>query len=205
MKVLFIESKFKNLALDISNEEIKKLPKKIFLAYSIQYKDIADELKKLLEKNNIKISNFQQVLGCSKVNTKDPILLIGAGRFHAVNLYNQAPEVFVLENNKIVKISTEELKKYETKKKASLLNFLNAENIGLLITTKPGQENLKIAEKIKSSLEKKGKKVYSFISNNIDINQFENFQIDSWVSTACPGLANDNPKIINYFDIPDLF
>jgi len=204
MKILFIESKLKNLNLNLDKSEIQKLPKKLFLAYSIQYKDIASLVKKQLESNNIKISKIQQVLGCSKVNTTDPILLIGAGRFHASNLYLQAPSIYVLENNKIVKISDEEINKAKTKKKAALLKFLNATNIGIIITTKPGQENLNLAIKLKSKLEKKGKKTYLFISNNIDINQFENFPIDSWINTACPGLASDNPKIINYQDIINL-
>jgi len=201
MKVLYIQSKLRNLNLNLNKSEILGLPKKIFLAYSIQYKDLAILVKKQLEKNNIKISDFQQVLGCSKINTKDPILFIGSGRFHASNLYNQTEQIYVLENSKIIKISYEEINKIKQRKKAALLKFLNAENIGIITTTKPGQENLKIALKLKKSLEKKGKQVFMFISNNIDINQFENFPIDSWVNTACPGLASDNPKIINYQDI----
>lgn len=204
MKVLFIESKIKNLNRDLDKSEISKLPKKLLLAYSIQYKDLALLVKKQLELNNFKITNFQQVLGCSKIQTKEPILLIGQGRFHALNLYLQAPEVFVLENNKITKIPEEEIEKAKSKKKAALLKFLSANNIGILISTKPGQENLNLAIKIKEKLEKKSKQVFLFMSNNIDISQFENFPIDSWVNTACSGLANDNPKIINYQDIIDL-
>ena len=201
MKVLYIESKLKNLIINLSKSEIAKLPKKIFLAYSVQYKDLAISIKNQLEKNNIKISNFQQVLGCSKIKTKDPIFFIGSGRFHASNLYNQAEQIYVLENNKIIKISDQEINRLKQRKRAALLKFLNAENIGILITTKPCQENLKIALSLKERLEKREKQVYLFLSNNIDINQFENFPIDSWINTACPGLSNDNSQIINYQDI----
>lgn len=96
MKVLYIESKLKNLNLDLSKSEIAKLPKKLFLAYTIQYKDIIQLIKKTLESNKVKVTQIQQVLGCSKINTKDPVLLIGAGRFHAINLYTQAPNVYIL-------------------------------------------------------------------------------------------------------------
>ena len=41
MKLLYIESKQKNLTIKTSKAELKKLPKKLFLAYSIQYKDLA--------------------------------------------------------------------------------------------------------------------------------------------------------------------
>jgi len=203
MKVLYIESKQKNLDIELSKTEIKKLPKKIFLAYSIQYKDLAKQIKKQLENNKIKINKFQQVLGCSKVNTKIPILLIGTGRFHAINLYLQAPTIFFLEGSKILQIPSKDIEKLKAKKRTALMKFLKADNIGILVTTKPGQEQLKQAEKLKQKLIKQGKQAYIFISNNIDISQFENFNIQSWVNTACPGLANDNPEIINLNEIPN--
>lgn len=202
MKVLYIESKLKNLEdFRLSDDEIAKLPSKIFLAYSIQYKDLAIMIKAQLEKK-IKITQFQQVLGCSKINSKDPILLIGGGRFHAINLYLQASEVYVLDNKIISRISGKEIEFLRNKRKAALLKFLNADNIGILVTTKPGQENLNQALKLKEELTKKGKNAFIFISNNIDIDQFENFNIDSWVNTACIGLSYDNPSIINYSEIP---
>lgn len=201
MKTLFIESKLKNLELNLPIGEIKKLPKKLFLAYSIQYKDLAKSVRLLLESNNIKIVKFQQVLGCSKINTKLPILLIGTGRFHAINLYLQAPEVFVLEGSNIIKILDKEIEQLKIKRKTALMKFLNANKIGILVSTKPGQENMKQAIKLKEKLNKKGKDAYIFLSNNINITELENFNIESWVNTACPGLALDSNKIVNVDEI----
>jgi 2-(3-amino-3-carboxypropyl)histidine synthase len=201
MKVLYIDSKLKNLKLELSKEEINKLPKKIFLAYSIQYKDLAKSIKSQLESSSINIAKFQQVLGCSKINTKLPVLLIGTGRFHAINLYLQAPEFFLLENNKIIKIPQQEIETIRIKRKTALMKFFNADKIGILVSTKPGQENLNQAIKIKQKLKTKGKEAYIFLSNNINTAEFENFNIDSWVNTACHGLALDNTDIINYSEI----
>ena len=53
MKILYIESKLKNNKLELSGEEINKLPKKIFLAYTIQYKESAENIKKLVMKSLI--------------------------------------------------------------------------------------------------------------------------------------------------------
>jgi len=215
MKVLYIESKQKNLIPGLPKTETKKLPKKLFLAYSIQYKDLAKQIKKQLEESKIKIDKFQQVLGCSQVSTKLPILLVGTGRFHATNLYLQAPEVFLLEGNKIVKIPKAEIDKIKARKRTALIKFLKADNIGILVTTKPGQENLDKAVKLRKQIQGKvkrrkplgclgrEKKAYIFLSNNIDISQFENFNIQSWVNTACSGLAMDNPDIINIADLPN--
>ncbi len=225
MKTLFIESRLKNIKLILSKQEIAKLPKKLILCYTIQYKLIAESIKKQLELNKIKILSFKQVLGCSNLNNKPnfpisknlldflgqekilfPVLYIGTGKFHAINLYLQASELYILDivNNHISKVPVQDIEKIKAKKRASLLKFLNAEKIGILVSTKPGQENIKKAIELKKKLKNKGKQVFVFISNNIDTSQFENFNIDSWINTACLGLSNDNPNIINYTEIPNL-
>jgi diphthamide biosynthesis enzyme Dph1/Dph2-like protein len=94
MKILFIESSYRNQDISLSQKQILKLPKSIFLAYSLQYKALAEKIKKQLEENNIKIIEFQQVLGCSKIKTTLPILLISSGRFHAQNLMFQTKFIF---------------------------------------------------------------------------------------------------------------
>ncbi len=205
MKTLFIPAKLKNLNINLSKKEISKLPKKLLLLYTIQYQGLAEQIKKQLEADNIIISGPEQVLGCSKINTKLPLLLISTGDFHARNLYLQSPIIYMLKNNKIIKIPKSEINKLKTQKKTALIKFLNAEKIGILVSTKPGQNNLNLALKLKEKLQKRyksQKQVFIFISDNIDINQFENFQIDSWVNTACPGIAVDKPAIINYDELP---
>ncbi|MFA7708200.1 MAG: diphthamide synthesis protein [Candidatus Pacearchaeota archaeon] len=206
MKTLYIPTIQKNLAFKLSQQEITKLPKKLFLVYSIQYQELASNIAKQLEKNNIKIQQKQQVLGCSNISNKNnlPILLIGTGRFHAENLMLQTPILYVLEDNKIIQIPQSEINSIKAKKQTALIKFFKADKLGILVSTKPGQESLNKAIKLKKQLEtqKNPKQAYIFISNNIDIAQFENFNISSWVNTACKGLAMDNPNIINMEDLP---
>ncbi len=200
--ILYISAIQKNLNIKLKKSEIAKLPKTLFLVYSIQYKELANNIAKQLIKQGIKIQKQQQVLGCSKIKTNLPVLLVSTGKFHAQNLYLQTSNLFVLENSKIIKIPESEINKIKAYKKTALIKYLKADNIGILVSTKPGQEKLKEAVKLKKKLEKQNKKPYIFISNNIDITQFENFNIQSWVNTACPGLAYDNPDIINLSDVP---
>jgi len=206
MKILYIPAIQKNLASKLSKSEINKLPKKLLLLYSIQYKELASIIKKQLEASKIKIEKFQQVLGCSNINNKNqlPVLFIGTGEFHLINLYLQSPIIYVVKADKIVKVLESEVNRFRMRRKAALTKFLSAENIGILVSTKPGQENLKQAEILKKQLEKKRKQanVYIFISDEIIPSQFENFNIDSWVNTACSGLAYDNPSVINIAEIP---
>jgi diphthamide biosynthesis enzyme Dph1/Dph2-like protein len=201
MKVLFVEALKKNLDIDLSEMKIASLPKELFLAYSIQYKDLATKIKLRLEANGISVKGFSQVLGCSNIDSKFPVLFIGSGKFHLINLFTQAPAIYIIGEGDIVRIPKEEIDRVLNKKGAAYLKFLNAEKIGILVSTKLGQENLKKALELKKILEKKQKKVFIFLGNNIDLNQFENFNIDSYVNTACVGLSIDNSNIINIEEI----
>lgn len=198
MKTLFIESKStskvnKNKILEIS----KKLPKNIAITYSIQFREIAQNIKKILSKNH-KITKIIQVLGCSKPNfpkNTNAILLIGSGRFHATSLaYESKLPIYILEKNSLSRITKQDIEKLKTQKRTSYLKFLSATKSGILISTKPGQNKIKKAIEFKKQLKKKS---YLFISNNINPAEFENFNLNSWVNTACPRMEMDNTSIIN--------
>jgi 2-(3-amino-3-carboxypropyl)histidine synthase len=201
MKVLYVESRLKDMLINLDKEEISKLPKKLFLVYTIQYKTLIPDVKILLEENNIKVTGTKQVLGCSRININDQVLFVGNGKFHIMNLYSQVKEIYLLENNRIQKVSSIEIESMKNKLKGSMIKFLSANNIGILVSTKPGQANIKLAIRLKHTLEKKGKNAFIFISNNIDTEEFVNFPIDIWINTACIGLYYDSPGIINYNDL----
>lgn len=199
MKTLFIPAKRKSKINKSKILEIsKKLPKNIALAYSVQYQHQAKEIKQLLQPNH-KITKLTQVLGCSKLKFSketQAILLITDGKFHAISLaFETKILTYILEKDKLTKISKEDVEKLEKKQKASYVKFLNADQVGILISTKPGQQNLKKALDFKKKL--KNKKSYLFLSNNIDTNEFENFGLSSWVNTACPRLDMNTLGIIN--------
>ncbi len=206
MKTLFIPAKIKSSVNEKAILGIsKKLPKSIAIVYSIQYQDTAKRIKEiLLSKGNHEITSFLQVLGCSKPNfqkSTKAILLIGSGRFHAVSLAMETNlPVYVLYNNSMSEISSKEIETLKTKKKASYLKFLHSDNIGILVSTKPGQENLKRALELKKSPVMKNKKMYILIGNNLAPSEFENFKIDSWVNTACPRLDFD-ANVVNVRDL----
>ena len=221
MKTLYIPAKVK---ASINKDKIKslsaKLPKNIAIAYSIQYQDLANQIKSLLPNN---ITQITQILGCSRFSppkNTQAILLIGSGRFHALALasetrllesdkikgtnndFSMAEQnlpIYILERDKLSEISKQEIESFQKKKKASYLKFLNADEIGILVSTKPGQENLKKALALKNKI--KDKKSYLFISNSINSSEFENFGLESWINTACPRLDMDL-NIINIKDLP---
>ena len=206
MKKIFIPvvSKLNNLPETFSSF-LNGLPNEIALFYSIQFKDLAEEI--LLKLNSKKsISFISQVLGCSKPKIPrktEAILLVGNGRFHAISLsYESKLPVYLYDNGNFVKITKNEVDKLISMEKAAFLNYLSSEKVGILVSTKPGQERLKKALEFKESLE--NKKGYIFISNEINASEFENFSLRSYVNTACPRMDLVSPKIINLSKLNEL-
>jgi diphthamide biosynthesis enzyme Dph1/Dph2-like protein len=202
MKTIFIPSKTKSVLNQFNINSIsKELPKNLFLAYSIQYKELSFKIKEILSKDK-EIKGITQVLGCSKLNLSkevQAILLISDGKFHAISLAKELEiPVYILTGNKLQKISEKEVELLKKKKQGAYLRFLNADKIGILISTKPGQQRLQRALDFKKNLNKKS---YLFLGNNINVNEFENFGLDSWVNTSCPRLDFDSSKIVNMNEI----
>jgi len=191
----------------IDQNFIKKLPKEIVLCYIIQFKGQAEEMKKAIEKSGRKIMGFQSVLGCTKLKTPYTIVLIGNGAFHALNLAKQNDkDILLYSNGSSIAIGKKEREEHQKKLNAGFNFFLHANNIGIIVSTKPGQNKIKGAEKLAKELSNKypEKQFYIFISSTINLREFENFNIGFWINTACPGLADDYPKMLNSDDIISL-
>jgi len=186
-----------------AKELIDNLPyKKIAICYSNQFIEVARKIKEITDKE---VVSMIQVLGCSNPIFKkeiEAIIIIGQGKFHSVSLaYETKLPTYILEDSILTKIEGEDLIKMEKKERGALMKYLMSEKIGIIITTKPGQMRFDKAMEYKRKL--KEKKGYVFISNSVDVGEFENFGIDCWVNTACPRMDLDEGTLINLDKIPE--
>jgi len=213
MKILYLESKRKPEAGDYP--DFSKLPKRIGLLYTIQFRDTALDVKNRLEQLGKKVfmargargKHEGQVLGCDAgaaiyiIEDVDCFLFISSGKWHAeriaLSLTKDRP-FFVLTSEGLEKIDSSALKK---SRETALKKFILADRIGLIVSTKPGQENLKNAQELMARLEQEGKQAFLFISDMINPSEFENFKIGFWINTACPGLAFDFPNMLNIAEV----
>ena len=206
--ILCLEAQKKQVSFNKLAFEQASLPPELYLAYSIQYKPLALEVKKFLESKKILVKGFTQVLGCSDIKTNLPILLVGSGKFHALNLALSNKEVYIYNStmNQIETIQESELQAIKAKNQAKISKFLILDEIGLLVSTKPGQKQLARALLLKSKIEKAypTKKIFLFISNNFNLSELENFNIQLFINSACRGLANDSSAIISSEEIEKL-
>lgn len=208
MKTLFIEAKYKG-KIELNKKIITKLPERIGLVSTVQFVDQLGLIKEQLKKCNKNGLIGGHILGCDfskaeKIKNKvDCFLYVGTGNFHPFGLaYTIKKPVFVYNplDNILEKIGEKEIDGYKKRRKGALLKFLSAENIGILVSIKPGQNQLKKALALKKKL--KDKNCYVFIADTIDLNELENFPfIEAWVNTACPRLVEDKIGIINIEEI----
>ena len=217
---MFVEAKYKKPVF--IGKHVLKLPSRVGLVTTVQFIEQVKEVKSQLEKEGKKVflgkgnrTKYKgQILGCdvnSAVSVEkkiDAFLYIGSGLFHPIAIsLKTKKDVFIFNplTNKFSKVDRKEAEKINKRKEGTLIKFLSSKEIGVIVTTKPGQEQLKKAFELKNKF--KDKNFYFLIFDTIDFGQLENFPfVECFVNTACPRIALDDSikiskAIINLEDI----
>jgi len=208
MKIMMVEGRYKG-KIDLSNLDTSVMPKKIGLAATVQFIDYIDEIKQYLstrekiafiDKDRQKYEG--QLLGCDTTGAEkisedvDAFLYIGTGVFHPLGIALKIDkDVYCYDPISAVmtKIDITQVERYNKKRKAAYVKFLEASEIGILVSLKPGQNNLKKAIELKNKL--KDKNCYIFVFDTLDFGQLENFPfVQCWVNTACNRILDDYEK-----------
>jgi len=209
MKTIFIEVRYKG-EVKLPDELINELPDKIALFSSVQFLDGLEKAKKKIEAKNKKVlllktehtKHAGQLLGCNikKFNEDfDAFLYIGDGCFHpkALVLKNHKP-VFAYNpfSKKYFKLEEKDVIDMKKEAKGALMKFMQSKEIGVLVSTKPGQMNIKQAQGLENKYS--DKKFYILMFDTIDFNELENFPfIECFVNTACPRIGYDDYEKIS--------
>ena len=205
MKVLFVDARASFDITELKNKILSKFKKgKFGLVANIQFLPQLEEIKQILPNSIV----AGQVVGCNVLNTikikdkVDAFIYIGSAYFYPIEIAAKTKLPVYIANpltNEISLVSKKEVEEYEKKKKGKILKFLSIKKIGILVSTKPGQENMKLALMIKEKLNKES---VIGISNTLNPESLENFSdVEYWINTACSRI--EHPKIINFEDIPE--
>ncbi len=191
--------------------------KTIALFASVQFLHL-ETIKKQLSEDRITVltttakrtATHTQILGCDAdshsfkepiIKQADAILYIGDGLFHpkAILLSQRTEEEIkdVITWNPISKqmriLTKKDVDKQIKKTITNLKRYISAKTVGILVTTKPGQEHFHIAQQLQKQIESQGKKAYLFVDNNIPLHELENYPfIKAWVNTACTRIGLDD-------------
>jgi 2-(3-amino-3-carboxypropyl)histidine synthase len=220
MKLAFVDVKYKELVV-LPQEFLSQLPKTVILFLNIQFMHQYDAIKKQLEAAGITVKTVRpkhawhdgQVLGCSVEHWdegQDAFVYVGDGLFHPkAFLFNNDQPVYVYDpKTKKTKIITkEEIAQVERGRKAGLAMFYASKHIGVLLTTKYGQQRINPAKKLQETFP--DKTFYLLLGDTIDFSKLEDFPfIQSFINTACPRISDDVSKVprpmVNIEEIPEL-
>lgn len=212
MKSVFIETKYMK-KVGIPKEVVSKLPKKVALFVTVQLIDqLQSFIGQLKGREVVLLQNKNtvykgQILGCNIQKIEgdfDAFLYIGDGLFHpkALAFQNSKP-IFIFNHvtGEFSELDRKEIEAIKKREKASVIKFHSSENVGIIVSSKPGQYFANKAEKLK--MKYPDKNFYMFLSDTLDFNELENFPfIDVYVNTMCPRIALDdlnkiNKKIVN--------
>jgi 2-(3-amino-3-carboxypropyl)histidine synthase len=224
METLFIEA---SSGLDIvpPKKSINQLPKSIGLFTTVQHARKIGDVKKALEAAGRKVHLLKgahsrydgQALGCDLFSLKpsreiEAFLYIGTGEFHPKELLMlQKKPVYIYNpgSKRFYQLGKKDIEQIQRRRKGARLRFLSSTKIGVLITTKPGQQGLAAALRLREIYP--GKDFFFLIADTFDFSSLENFPfIECYVNTACPRIGYDEQEnlgkpIINIADIRTRF
>jgi len=215
MDHMLLEAKYAHpFKLDKETLDYCKQFKVLALYASIQFIHSLEPVLKQLEEIGVKVitstpdrTNAQyQILGCDAFHSTlklpeepDAFLYVGDGVFHprALVLAQKDRNDFKMVirydplQDKMILMDKDDCKKIFQKYKAGLIKFLQAQNIGIIITVKPGQQQFLFSQKL--AVKYPDKKVYYFAENTLDYTHMEDFNfISVWVNSSCPRVGFDD-------------
>jgi 2-(3-amino-3-carboxypropyl)histidine synthase len=203
-KAIFIPTRGEVVVDFVVSSIAEKVPfKEIGLVSTAQYVHQLGEIKKRLEAKGKMVylepgrPNPGQVLGCDvRAAAKgECIVFVGDGRFHAIRIAveTEKPVFIAHPSGGLERIPDAEVLKHERIRHARIHLFKEAQKVGILVSTKPGQERLEEALELKKKLQKE---TFIFVADEIKPENLMGFDVDVWVNTACPRIAED------YFEKP---
>lgn len=201
------------LDADISGIDFSAIKEgRMGIVTSVQHTHLMDRVKQKLEEAGKEAVIGGQILGCWFENAKkiessvDALLFVGSGRFHPLGIKSGKPVYTLdLETMEIDKLDAAQ---FEKRRYANIFRARDAKSFAVLVSTKEGQaELLRKAKRIKDYLQKRGRRAFILVMDEISDEKLAGLQVDAYVNTACPRITDNNfsRPVINATDIELLF
>jgi 2-(3-amino-3-carboxypropyl)histidine synthase len=210
--------------MEAFKKAIEKLKnhQKIALGTTVQHIHQIDVMKKILKDSGFtvltakgkKTGHEAQILGCdagavTSIDDADAILIVCDGLFHPLASKSEIPVFQVQPNTGQLREISKELDASWKKRRGAMISASSAESFAILLSTKPGQMNIKGALLAKERLEEIGKSADIVVSDEIDPDSLLNFGVfEAYINTACPRIADDTKRfsrpIVNVGQLDEL-
>jgi 2-(3-amino-3-carboxypropyl)histidine synthase len=204
MQLHFIPVRYKKEVV-LPGELVENLPKRLILFTTIQYHNQLDNWKRVLEEAGKEVHTFRpkhsvaegHLLGCGIEKwdvDADAFLYVGDGLFHpkALVINNELPVyLYDPKREEWNVMKDEDIELAKKKQKAAMSTFLMSKKIGVLITTKYGQQRIQMSMKLKEKYP--DKEFFFLLFDSLDWNSLEDFPfLECFVNTMCPRIGLDD-------------
>lgn len=201
--------------LDVTKVVEKAIPsltgKKIGLVTTAQHLHTLKIVERFLQRQNLetfiaegdaRISARGQILGCNfSVGRKiaenvDCFLFIGSGTFHPIGLLMSTKKPVIAADpytNDVKKQEIEDMKNNILRQRyGAIIACQSAQRFGILIGEKRGQQRVTIAYALQQMIDAVGKESLLITLDEFSPLSLQGFDLDCYVSTACPRIAIDD-------------
>jgi len=169
------------------------------------------EAKALLEKEGVKVMIGKGsrrapapglILGCDYSNAREvsdevaSFLLLGGGRFHAIGLRLSTGKPVIIidpERSKAV-VEDIDIEAFERRRFLVIMEISKAKSIGILVSSKPGQNRMSLARRLLSAVREGDRDGHIVVLDEVTPDSLLNLGFDAYVSTACPRIALDDAE-----------
>ncbi|RLE85523.1 MAG: diphthamide biosynthesis enzyme Dph2 [Thermoprotei archaeon] len=190
----------------------RKGDRRVALLTTAQHVHKLDEAARILEKEGLQVLIGKSpdpsmpkglVVGCDlraldSLRGFDSVMVIAGGLFHGVGaaLWTGRRVILADPYTGSVKEGDDLVRKTLATRLRDISQALDASEILMVVSSKPGQLLLEGARRIRDCLRRRGKRAYIAVFNEVTREALENMgRYDAYINTACPRLAIDDREI----------
>ncbi len=193
----------------IAIKALNRLPERVALASTIQHSHRLPAVKQALEKQGKKVllipkgkrcSEEGQVLGCDLTGAEqiedsvDGFLFIGSGLFHAMGIAFYTEKPVIRADPYTQEITDLDATIWKKERALRQTKASEAGSYGIIVSSKPGQNQMEKAKEIKEKIEAKNLRAYLILMDEITPDRLLAFDVDAFIITACPRIVIDDWK-----------
>jgi len=138
------------------------------------------------------------IVGCNyaSIRRADAVVVVAGGLFHALGaaVWSERPTWSADPYQE--KVSRVELRNVVARRLYAISKAIDARSFLIVVSSKPGQNRVSLATRVKRTLEERGRKALIAVFNEVTRELLENIQgFEAFVNTACPRLALDDEGV----------
>ncbi len=204
-KVYFVETRSSVDVKDVVKLAVPELKgKRIGLITTVQHVHKLEDASRILDEHDkvpvissgdSKIAYPGQVLGCNFSAARnedcDEYLYIGSGQFHPLGVSLATKKHVLIADPFVNELREADSERVLRQRSVVIAKSLDADVFGIVVSSKPGQERMKLALELKRKAKEHGKDAHILTMDLVTPDQLLQFKVDAFVNTACPRLAID--------------